>query len=209
MASRKSHLAARLILALALCLNLHKVCLLMPVHIPSVENALTDFPSRSFGSNLEWFCLDKHALLTFFSCKFPIPNQASWTIFHFTTKMTMRLTSILRMKDSMLAEWRQLLKIGHHIGDIGYCRPLGLDPYLQGIEYMQWVHFLTGFAGHIRRGAYGLGKQVQAGMVMGALMSIGQVIVLACGENPTSSHGATSVSRGSNKCMMGGERKTW
>ena len=44
---------------------------------------------------------------------------------------------------------------------------------------------LTGFAGRVRRGAYGRGKRVQAGTVVGALTSIGQEIVLACGENPT------------------------
>ncbi len=118
MASRKSRVAAWLVRALALCLNLHRVCPLTPVHIPGVENALVDIPSRSFGSNPEWFCSDERALLTLFSRKFPLPNQASWTVFRFTTKMTTRVT-VLRMKDSTLAEWRRLPKIGQHIGDTG------------------------------------------------------------------------------------------
>ena len=119
MASRKSRVAARLVRALALRLNLSRVCPLTPVHIPGVENALADIPSRSFGSNPEWFCEDDHALLTLFSQKFPLPNQGSWNVFRFTTKMTMRLTSVLRMKDSTLAEWRRLPKIGQHIGVTG------------------------------------------------------------------------------------------
>ncbi len=66
-----------------------------------------------------------------------------------------------------------------------YVRPLGLDPYLQGVGYTTRVHVLTGFAARIRRGAYGRGKRVQAGTVVGALTAVGQEIALACGENPT------------------------
>ena len=118
-ASRKSRLAARLVRALALHLNLHRACPLTPVHIPGVENALADIPSRSFGSNPEWFCPDDTALLTLFSQKFPLPHQASRTAFRFITKMTTRLISVLRMKDFTLAEWQGLPKIGQHTGDTG------------------------------------------------------------------------------------------
>jgi hypothetical protein len=48
MASRKSRIAAQLIRALALRLNIKQTCPLTPVHIPSVENALTDITSRLF-----------------------------------------------------------------------------------------------------------------------------------------------------------------
>jgi len=119
LASRKSRVAARLVRALALRLNLHRACPLTPVHIPGVENALADIPSRSFGSNPDWFCQDDTALLTLFSRIFPLPNQASWTAFRFTTNMITRLTSVLRMKDFTLAEWRRLPKIGQHIGETG------------------------------------------------------------------------------------------
>jgi hypothetical protein len=95
------------------------MCPLTPVHIPGVENALTDIPSRSFRSNPEWLCNNDSKLLTLFSCTFPLPEQASWTTFRFTTKMIMRVISVLRMTDIMLDEWRQLPKIGQHIGDIG------------------------------------------------------------------------------------------
>jgi hypothetical protein len=50
---------------------------------------------------------------------------------------------------------------------------------------MQWVRTLTRFADRVRRGAYGRGKRVQAGTVIGAITSVGQEIALACGENPT------------------------
>ena len=45
-----------------------------------------------------------------------------------------------------------------------------MDPYLQGVEYTA--------------PSLVLGKRVQASMVIGALTSIGQEIVLAYGENP-------------------------
>jgi hypothetical protein len=52
-------------------------------------------------------------------------------------------------------------------------RPLGLDPYLQGVRYTTKVRVLTGFAARVRHGHYGRGKRVAAGMVIGALTAIG------------------------------------
>jgi hypothetical protein len=148
LASRKSRVAARLVRALSLRLNIHRACPLTPVHIPGVENALADIPSRSFGSNPEWFCPDDSALLTLFSQKFPLPHQASWTTFHFTTKMITRLISVLQMKDFTLAEWRRLPKIGQNIGDTGQDLPAsGIGPLFTG----GWVH-ATGACPHrVRR----------------------------------------------------------
>jgi hypothetical protein len=48
MASKKLRIAAQLVQALALCLNVQQTCLLTPVHIPGIENTLTGIPSRSF-----------------------------------------------------------------------------------------------------------------------------------------------------------------
>ncbi len=45
MASKKSCVVAKLVRALSLRLNVKKACPLTPVHIPGVENALTDIPS--------------------------------------------------------------------------------------------------------------------------------------------------------------------
>jgi hypothetical protein len=119
MGSRKSRVAAQLVRALALQLNIKQTCPLTPVHIPGVENALTDIPSRSFGSLKEWECNSDNDLLTLFNTKFPLPQQASWTVFRFGTKVTMRVISALQMKGITLAEWQQLPKIGKHIGQIG------------------------------------------------------------------------------------------
>jgi hypothetical protein len=56
MASRKSRIATQLVCALALRLNIRQTCPLTPVHIPGIENALTNIHSRSFGSVKEWEC---------------------------------------------------------------------------------------------------------------------------------------------------------
>ncbi len=74
-----------------------------------------------------------------------------------------------------------------------YVRPLGLDPYLQGVGYTTQVRVLTGFSAHLRRGGYGREKQVQAGTVVGALTAIGQEIALACEENPTKVFGSDKI----------------
>ena len=119
MASKKSRVAAQLVRALALRLNISRSCPLTPVHIPGVENALTDIPSRSFGSVAEWHCKSDNDLLTLFNSKFPLPNQASWTVFKFDTRVTTRVISALQMKGITLDEWQRLPTIGKHIGQIG------------------------------------------------------------------------------------------
>jgi hypothetical protein len=119
MASKKSRIAAKLVCALALRLNITKTCPLTWVHIPGMENSLTDIPSRSFGSVKEWACNNDNYFLTLFNRTFPLPNQALWTTFCFTTKMTIHVISVLRMKGTTLDKWQQLPKIGQHTGDIG------------------------------------------------------------------------------------------
>lgn len=71
-----------------------------------------------------------------------------------------------------------------------YVRPLGLDPYSQGVQYTTKVRVLTGFAARIRQGFYGRGKRVAAGTVVGAITAVGQEIALACGTNPTKMTGS-------------------
>ncbi len=55
------------------------------------------------------------------------------------------------------------------------------------------MRVLTGFFARVCLGAYGRGKQVQAGTVVGALTAVGQEIALACGENPTKVMGSEKI----------------
>ena len=119
LASRHSVVAAQLVRAMVLRMKLRGACPITPVHIPGVENAMTDIPSRSFGSVREWFCKTDTDLLTLFNSRFPLPDQASWTVFRMTSKVFMRVISVLRMQVTELEEWRRLPKIGALIGNIG------------------------------------------------------------------------------------------
>jgi hypothetical protein len=74
-----------------------------------------------------------------------------------------------------------------------YVRPLGLDPFLQGVRYTTMVRVFTGFAARVWQGYYGRGKRFAAGMVIGALTAVGQEIALACGDNPTKVTGSDKL----------------
>jgi hypothetical protein len=104
--TRTSRVAAQLVRALALRLNIQiqQTCPLTPVHIPGVKNALTDIPLHSFGSVKEWECKSDTEFLTLFNKKFPLPQQASWTVFRFGSKVITRVISALQMKGITLAE---------------------------------------------------------------------------------------------------------
>ena len=66
-----------------------------------------------------------------------------------------------------------------------YARPLGLDPFVQGVEYTTRVCALTEFAARVRQGLYGRRKRVTTGMVVGAVTAVAQEVALVCGQNPT------------------------
>ena len=80
---------------------------------------MTDIPSRSFGSEPKWHCETDSQLLTLFNASFPLPNKNSWTIFRISTKISMRVISLLRMQLTTMGEWQRLPKIGKLIGKIG------------------------------------------------------------------------------------------
>ncbi len=104
LATRGSLVSAHLIWALALRLKLKGTCPLTPLHIAGEENLMTDIPSRSFGSEPKWCCKSNHDLLTLFNTLFPLPSQNSWTVFQLSSAISMRVTSVLLMKDFTLEE---------------------------------------------------------------------------------------------------------
>ena len=92
---------------------------LTPLHISGEENNMTDIPSCSFGSNISWFCKNYTDLLNFFNKNFPLPNQASWTVFRPSKSVSMKVVSVLRMQHFEMGEWLQLKKSGKHVGKTG------------------------------------------------------------------------------------------
>ena len=119
LAARHSQVAMQLIRALALRLQVATASPLIPLHIAGVNNAMTDIPSRSFGSNKQWHCVNEDSFLTLFNSFFPLPNQASWTVYRPSSAISTRLTSILQMQVTTADVWRRLPRIGRNIGRVG------------------------------------------------------------------------------------------
>jgi hypothetical protein len=119
LALRHSTVAARLIAALVLCLKSHQCCPLMALHIKGKANALTDIPSRSFGSVPSWHFQTNNDFQIFFNFTFPLPEQNSWTIFQLHPDVAMKVISVLRMQHFTLEAWRQLPKTATVTGPIG------------------------------------------------------------------------------------------
>jgi hypothetical protein len=63
--------------------------------------------------------VDDNALREKMSSLFPLPNQASWSVFHLTSATCTRVTSVLQTRHNKMEEWRRLPKIGSYIGSIG------------------------------------------------------------------------------------------
>jgi hypothetical protein len=74
LASKQSLVAEHLVQALALQLEIQRVCPLTPIHIEGKHNAILDVPSRLFGSNPAWKCDTDADLLTLFNPMFPLPH---------------------------------------------------------------------------------------------------------------------------------------
>ena len=119
LASRRSLTGARLVRALALRLKVKQCCPLTPLHVAGTRNSMADMASRSFGRVPKWYCKTQDDFSRLFNSLFPLPLQNTWNIFHLNNKLFMRVISILRMKDSTLAEWQRIPKIGQNIGTAG------------------------------------------------------------------------------------------
>ena len=105
LAAKSSLVAGQLIRALALRLKTMKASPLSTLHIAGVENSITDIPSRSFGTPSKWYCAKDEDLLTLYDPLFPL-EQNSWTVYHPSSAVSTRVISVLRMQNTLLAEWR-------------------------------------------------------------------------------------------------------
>ena len=89
------------------------------LHVPGKQNAMTDIPSRSFGSEPKWHCKSDAELLTLYNSSFPLPHQRSWTVYRPSNALSMRVCSVLRMRHTTMAEWTRLPKPGKFSTNIG------------------------------------------------------------------------------------------
>ena len=116
LASKSSVVAGKLLGALALRLKMKVSSPLTPFHIAGKQNAMTDIPPRSFGSEPKWHYKTDTDLLILFNKKHPLPNKAYWTVFHPTKDISMNLPHMLRMEVTTMEEWNIPGKIGKHNG---------------------------------------------------------------------------------------------
>ena len=76
LAAKHSTVAMQLVRALALRMQLKRSSPLTTLHIAGKRNAMTDIPSRSFGSVPRWHCKSETDFSHLFNMSFPLPNQA-------------------------------------------------------------------------------------------------------------------------------------
>ena len=119
MASKNSYIAKCILQIIALRMKIRESSPITPQHIKGEHNAITDIPSRSFGSNPQWHFKTHDELLTFFNNRFPLPQQNSWTVFQISQRLSTKVISLLLTQRFVLAEWRRLPPLGKHIGKTG------------------------------------------------------------------------------------------
>ena len=73
-----------------------------------------------------------------------------------------------------------------------YCKPLGIDPYLEEVDFQTKTKVATGFAGHVQKGIHDLVKQVQFGTVRAALGGVNAKIALDTGQQPLHQPGSNN-----------------
>jgi len=118
-AAKSSEVAGQLIRGLSCRQKMMNVSPLTTLHVPGKQNAMTDIPSRSFGSEPKWHCKTDTDLLNLYNSPFPLPNQHSWTVYRPSNALFMRVCSVLRMKLITMEEWTRLPKPGKFSTNIG------------------------------------------------------------------------------------------
>ena len=73
-----------------------------------------------------------------------------------------------------------------------YFKPLGIDPYLDELDFQTKTRVETGFAGRVRKDRHGRGKQVQVGTVRASLESVNTNIALDVGRQPLHQPGSNN-----------------
>ena len=71
---------------------------------------MKDILSQSFGINSAWFFKNGYDLQKNSNEDFPLPNQASWTVFSPSRTLGMKVILILWMENFEMGKWLQLKK---------------------------------------------------------------------------------------------------
>ena len=73
-----------------------------------------------------------------------------------------------------------------------YCKPLGIDPYLEEVGFQTKTRVATKCAGRMQKVRHGRGKQVQVGTVRAALVGVNANIALDTGQKPIHQSGSNN-----------------
>ena len=71
-----------------------------------------------------------------------------------------------------------------------YCKPLGIDPYLEKVNFQTKTRVATGSVGLVLKGSHGHEKQVQVVTVLAELVGVKANIALDTGQQPLHQPGA-------------------
>jgi hypothetical protein len=73
-----------------------------------------------------------------------------------------------------------------------YCQLVGLDPWLQRVEYRELKQHIHLYMAMVREGHYGYGRKVRATTVSAALAAINKTILLAINKDPLKIEGTNN-----------------
>lgn len=97
LACKWSLMTGQLIYALSLCLKMIGALPLSMLHVAEYQNDMIDIPSHLFGTPKQWHCSCDTSFLTLYSSTFPLPCQPSWTVHQVSSRLFMKVISVLRM----------------------------------------------------------------------------------------------------------------
>jgi hypothetical protein len=117
--SKRSHVAKRLLRVLAVRQRVCRASPLLTISIAGKDNDMADAASRWFRNNDNYEDIPDDLFLPRFNAAFPLPQNASWKRFHFSSKMVTKVISELVGPPSSMASWMRITKRGGSFGKIG------------------------------------------------------------------------------------------
>ena len=140
---------------------------------------MTDIPSHSVSTPAKWHCTTD--------------NNFQCCLTHCSPPLIEIVELLPPLVRSQYESYLHLADKGFYHGQVAasrktremhwehwesFVKPVGVDPYLQGVPYTNHIFFLTGFGAYVQSGNSGRGHQVTAQTFSTALTAIGKVITL-------------------------------
>ena len=91
------------------------VSLVTPLWNWGAESLLADVLLWLFGRDPTWHCKSNNNVLPVSNTLYPLPNQSSWTVFHPSCAILLRVCFMLQMKATNVEERPQLKSVSRHV----------------------------------------------------------------------------------------------